>query len=36
MTKNLTSSISKEIEDLKSNLSLVAEPNVEYKIKNDD
>ncbi len=25
-----------EIEDFKSNLSLVAEPNVEYKIKNDD
>lgn len=25
-----------EIEDFKSNLSLVAEPNVEYKIKNDE
>lgn len=25
-----------EIEDFKSNLSLVAEPNIEYKIKNDE
>ena len=25
-----------ELEDFKSNLSLVAEPNVEYKIKNDE
>lgn len=25
-----------EVEDFKSNLSIVAEPNVEYKIKNDD